>query len=138
MNERGVYQNIKRGKQLLRFDGIKYGKITHTDLDAVIEYHDKIWVLHEVKTKGKDVPYGQKLALERWIKDCCKIGKPAIAIISEHEIYNTDNDIYLKDDCYVREFLCTEMVQKGNSWRPPTRKIKAVDMESIYISLNDK
>lgn len=132
MVERGVYQNINRGRQLLRFDGIRYDNITPTDIDAVIEYQNKCWILHEVKTKGKDVPFGQKLLFERWIKDSKKVGKHAIAIISEHEIYDTQKDIYLKRDCFVREFYSTDTM----IWRPPKTPMKAVDMESAFLSFH--
>lgn len=38
MAERGVYEHPNRGKQLLRFDGMRFlDSITPTDIDALIE-----------------------------------------------------------------------------------------------------
>ena len=40
-NNRGVIQNRDRKKQIIDFSGLKYGKITPTDIDGLIEYKDK-------------------------------------------------------------------------------------------------
>lgn len=69
MSERGVFQHANRGRQLLRFDDFRYGNITPTDIDAVIDYKNYVWVFFEAKLKDKDVPFGQKLALERLIQN---------------------------------------------------------------------
>ena len=147
MSERGIYQFENRAKQLLRFDGDKYGNITPTDIDATIDYHGNTWVFHEAKMKGKDVPPGQKIYFEHFIEMLQQFNryrKPqehyhAIAIISEHEVFNSDKPIYLSKDLYVREFLSTETYNKNmknKGWRPPIQQpMKAVDMERQYISL---
>lgn len=148
MSERGIYQFENRAKQLLRFDGDKYGNITPTDIDATIDYHGNTWVFHEAKSKYKDVPIGQYLYFEHFIEMLQRfnIGKRpseqyhAIAIISEHQIYDASKPIYLVKDLYVREFLSTETYdrrKKNKGWRPPTidKPMKAIDMERQYISL---
>lgn len=129
MAERGVYQNANRGRQLLRFDGFQYGTITPTDIDAVIEYHDQIWVLFEAKLIGKAVPNGQRTLLERGIHDAVKAKKHGIALIVEHSVNDPNKDIILKD-CMVREVYTTEDMR----WRPPKWTINAKDMTDAYIN----
>jgi len=131
MTERGVYQNPNRGKQLIRFDGIKYENITPTDFDGVVEYHDRIWVLFEAKLAGKEVPYGQKLALARFVADAGRAGKCAIAMVVDHYSDNPADDIILRN-CYVREIITTENLM----WRPPKRRITAKEMADAYINYN--
>ena len=129
MTERGVYNNVQRGRQLLRFDGFRYGNITPTDIDGVIEYQNRIWLLYEAKLTGKDVPHGQRLALERWIADAGKAGKHSIAMIVEHDITDASEDVYLTR-CRVRELYTTE----DGRWRGPKRSMTAKELSDIYIN----
>lgn len=108
---------------------MKYpGNITPTDIDGVIEYQDRIWVLYEAKLSGKEVPYGQRLALARFVSDAAKAGKMAIAMIVGHENEDPCDDIILRD-CYVRELITTE----NCTWRPPKWRITAKEMTDAYI-----
>lgn len=129
MVERGTYENPKRGRQLLRFDGMRYpDSITPTDIDAFIEFKNKILVFFEAKLKNKDVPYGQRLALERLVQNATQAGKHAIAIICEHDVEDAQEDVFLKD-LRVREVFHSE-TQK---WHPPKRPMKAKDVADMYI-----
>lgn len=129
MAERGVYEHPIRGKQLLRFDGMRFlDSITPTDIDALIEVRNQIVVFFEAKLKDKEVPFGQKLALERLVRNAGKAGKHAIAIIGEHNITDPSEDVFLKD-LLVREVFTTEQMQ----WRPPKRKLYAKEAADVYI-----
>ena len=129
MNARGVYQNPNRGRQLLRFDGMQYGTITPTDMDGIIEYHDTLWVLYEAKIAGKDVPQGQRILLERFIRNTKKAGKYGIAVIAEHTIQDTGMDIYF-GDCKVRELITTD----NQTWRPPKFDVSVKQITDLYIN----
>ncbi|MBQ1779027.1 MAG: hypothetical protein IIZ93_16560 [Acidaminococcaceae bacterium] len=129
MAERGVYEHPNRGKQLLRFDGMRFlDSITPTDIDALIEVRNQIVVFFEAKLKDKEVPFGQKLALERLVRNAGRAGKHAIAIIGEHNITDPSEDVFLKD-LLVREVFTTEQMQ----WRPPKRKLYAKEAADVYI-----
>jgi hypothetical protein len=129
MAERGVYEHPNRGKQLLRFDGMRFlDSITPTDIDALIEVRNQIVVFFEAKLKDKEVPFGQKLALERLVKNAGMAGKHAIAIIGEHNVTDPSEDVFLKD-LLVREVFTTERMQ----WRPPKRKLYAKEAADVYI-----
>lgn len=130
MSERGTYENRKRGKQLLRFDGMNYlQNITPTDIDALIDVRDKVLVLFEAKLADKECPFGQKLALERLIRDAYKAGKHAICIIGEHNITDPDCDVFLKD-LIAREVYDTEY----KAWKPMKKTMTVKELADWYIS----
>ena len=129
MSERGTYEHPDRGKQLLRFDGMQFlGSITPTDIDGLIEVRNQIIIFFEAKLQDKDVPFGQRLAIERLVKDAGRAGKHAIAIIGEHNIKDPSEDVFLKD-LFVREVFTTESMR----WRPPKRRLYAKEAADVYI-----
>lgn len=79
--DRGAIRNTEYAGQLRDFSGLRYGNITPTDMDALIEYHDRCYVLAETKYKGAAVPDGQLLALTRLVND---LKKPAVLFITSH------------------------------------------------------
>ena len=60
-----LIRNSKQTKQGIDFTGLQNGKIHPTDIDAVLEFDNKVLVLFEMKRKGNDIPTGQRLVLER-------------------------------------------------------------------------
>lgn len=86
---RGVIRNRQQSNQVRDFSGLRFGKITPTDLDGLIEYKGKGYVLLEVKHEDAELPFGQGLALLRLCDDLQKT-KPTLYIIASH---STDGDI---------------------------------------------
>jgi uncharacterized protein YbjQ (UPF0145 family) len=86
MSERGVINNRSRGEQIRDFSGllIPGTKITPTDIDMFIEYHNKLFIFAETKYGDADIPRGQKLALERLCDAAQRSGKESIAFITRH------------------------------------------------------
>ena len=63
--DRGEIKHKDRARQLLMFSGmIRRRGITPTDLDGIIDYNGKAFVLLEGKFHGAPFLKGQKLALE--------------------------------------------------------------------------
>lgn len=91
-DNRGRIQLRDRARQIVDFSGLRYGKITPTDLDGLIEYRDKAFVLYEYKYQNADMPPGQKLALTRLI-DCLNKSKPSVLFLCRHEITDCKSDI---------------------------------------------
>lgn len=129
---RGTYSNPNKGRQLIRFDGMELQDdlrtITPTDIDALIDVRNKVLVLFEAKLKGKEVPRGQKLALERIVNDARVAGKNAIAIVCDHEVEDAGTDILLCDSI-AREVYETE----HQEWRPMRRRMTAKELADFYI-----
>jgi hypothetical protein len=81
---RGIILNRERARQIRDFSGMLYGSITPTDIDGLIEYRNKCYVLFEEKYRDAKLPRGQELALERICDDLQKV-KPALLIVANHE-----------------------------------------------------
>lgn len=109
------FQNRRRARQLIDFANIRIGeKGMPTDCDGLIEYHNKAYVLFELKHGGKGVPLGQWLALTRMCDDLARIGKPAVFIVAEHDVDDPEVDIDAAA-CLVRKYYF-----KGKWYCPPS------------------
>lgn len=84
MIERGLVTYPNRARQGRDFTGLRYGNITPTDIDAMIEYKNKAYVLIEAKhIHAPTMLKGQKLAYLRMCDDLTKI-KPTLLIFCTH------------------------------------------------------
>ena len=90
---RGKIQDRRRARQIIDFSGLRYGDITPTDIDALIEYHDKAVLFMEFKHRDAELPYGQFLAIARLVTDCHLAGKAAAAFICSHKVDDCLQDI---------------------------------------------
>lgn len=87
------YQDGNRGKiqyrnyasQIIDFSGIRIGNITPTDIDGLIEFKNRAFVLLEYKRRGGQLPHGQKLALTRMVDRLTKGGSSAILLVCVHD-----------------------------------------------------
>ncbi len=115
---RGRIQNRARAAQIRDFTGIRLGNITPTDIDGLIEYKDKLFILLELKYRDNELPAGQRLALERLVS---ALNKPAILFIGRHIQV-------VGDDILTAEATVTEYYWEGE-WRrcKPMRLAEAID-----------
>jgi hypothetical protein len=81
--ERGVIRNRVFGTQVRDFSGLRFGNITATDVDGLIDYQNKGWIVFETKYKDAVMPRGQRLALERHC-DGLQKDKPTLLVVSSH------------------------------------------------------
>ena len=120
---RGEVRNKKYMGRALLFKGIRFGNITPTDVDGLIEYKNKAWILIEAKYQDAELPFGQRLAIERAIDDWSK-HKPSIGLVCSFE--NTEGDIIVAD-CNVTEFR-----MKG-TWRTPKKPITVLSAVETFL-----
>lgn len=80
---RGQTTHKARATQGRDYSGLRYGNITPTDLDGLIEFRDKAYVLIGAKLENAVMSGGQKLALERLCDDLNKI-KPTLLVLVKH------------------------------------------------------
>jgi beta-xylosidase len=99
---RGVIQNIGRKQQINDFSELRFENITPTDMDGVIEYKDRAYIFLEIKYLDKELPWGQRLFLERLVNDIAETGKQAVAIVIEHSVRDISLSVPVAD-CKVRE-----------------------------------
>lgn len=118
----------KRFKQSILFKGLNHGKLYPTDLDGLLEYKNKGYIFFEVKGKEAEVKTGQKIALERLVKDTGE-NKLSVAVIMDHEVTDPEDDIILKD-CTVREIYTSEYTQ----WRKPKPKFRGNYTADLFFN----
>lgn len=120
--------NPRRAKQLIDFKGLKIdGYIYPTDIDGLIEYKDSEYILFEVKHGNAEVPFGQRLALQRMVDDFTKIGKQAVVLVCEHTVHDADKPV-VAAWCKVREIYYGE----EKEWRQPIGDITVREAVNMF------
>jgi len=126
--------NPQRMKQLIDFQGLAVDEYIYpTDIDGLIEYKDSEYIIFEVKYGDAEVPFGQKLALQRMVDDFTKTGKQAVVLVCEHTVRNPEKPV-VAAWCKVREIYYGGEKQ----WRKPIKEItvrEAVDDFQKYSRL---
>lgn len=89
MRGQTIYKD--RATQGRDFSGLRYGQITPTDIDALIEYKNTCYVFIEAKYGNSEMPYGQRVALERLCDDLQRL-KPTLLIVASHN-QNSNQEI---------------------------------------------
>ena len=120
-------ENKKRFKQ-----GIDYrlsnGKVSVSDLDAVIEINDKYIVFMELKYNGKQIPLGQSLLLTRMADVYAETGRKAIVLHVNHQVDNPEEDVILAEQSVVQYYY------EGN-WHTPRHEY---DVECMLGVIGEK
>jgi len=111
--DRGIIRNRKWASQIKIFSGLRFGKITPTDIDGFLDFDNRIFIFIEIKKGAAMPPYGQRLALERLCDACEKSGKSSLVLIASHE---ADGDIDAAN-------LPVIQVRHHGEWRKPNRLI---------------
>lgn len=126
--------NPQRMKQLIDFQGLAVDEYIYpTDIDGLIEYKDSEYIIFEVKYGDAEVPFGQKLALQRMVDDFTKTGKQAVVLVCEHTVRNPEKPV-VAAWCKVREIYYGGEKQ----WRKPIKELtvrEAVDDFQKYSRL---
>jgi hypothetical protein len=86
-----MYRNRDYGSQLKDFSNLRWGAISPTDVDGLLEFSNRLFIIIETKYKNAPIPRGQLLALERV---CDAINHPperhCLILVTSHE---SDGDI---------------------------------------------
>ena len=113
MTEPGIFRNREYAKQLKSFSGLRFGKITPTDIDGFLDFGNNVYVFIETKHGDAPLPYGQKLALERLCDTCTNAGKASVVLVGHHE---TDGDIDVAT-------LPVSLLRMKGKWRKPNKNM---------------
>lgn len=113
MSERGEIDNRERAKQLRNFSGLRYGNITPTDIDGLIEYKNIAYVIIETKFGDAQLPLGQLIALERLCDDLQNY-KHTILIISKHN-HPVTEDIDLANSIVIKYRWMRKWIEMCNN-----------------------
>ena len=96
-----MIENEDRLRQVVDFEGLKFGKLYPTDVDGVLEYKNKGYIFLEFKCGDACLSQGQCIALTRMVDDLSKV-KPAVLFVARHRTRTCDK-VYA-DKCIVTEY----------------------------------
>lgn len=118
--DRGKIHHREQATRIKDYSGLRYGKITPTDIDGFLDFNNNVFIFLEIK-KGQSLPpYGQRLALERLCDACEKSGKSSLVLIASHD---ADGDIDAAN-------LPVVQIRHHGKWRKPHKAItlrRAID-----------
>jgi hypothetical protein len=126
-----LWRNKIHGSQLKDFSGLKWGAISPTDIDAILEFSNRLFIIVETKYKNSPMPRGQLLALERV---CDAINDPpnkhCLILLTSHE---TDGDIDMG-------LTVVTQVRENGVWAKEIPEIRLRDLIDImrrkYLGTN--
>lgn len=104
--QRGAIYNYARARQQNSFVNLRFGNITPTDIDGMIDFGNNVFVIIEIKYLDAEMKTGQRLAIERLTDALQKAGKQAIAILASHSVDNPEKDV---DVSICKVFSCRYM-----------------------------
>ena len=130
--ERGVIRNVDEFRRILNFQGLRFGNITPTDIDIFLEFGNTTFVIVEVKWIGAEIPFGQKLALER-LAMATSITIPTLLVIARHDC-SGDGAVEI-GECNILEVF----IHKDGEWEWETWKhITLRSLIDLFNTLNGR
>ena len=128
MEDKSRIHNQGKMRQLIDFKNIDIdGYIYPTDIDGLIEYKNSEYIIFEIKFKGADVPYGQRLALQRMVDDFAAAGKRAIVFVCEHNVKDTTVPV-VAARCVVREIYSST----DHAWITPVPGMRVREAVELF------
>lgn len=101
-----MFTNRTRAKQLVNFEGMKYGACSPTDIDLTIDFKGKTFVYAELKLQGADLTQGQRIYLANVVKSHFASGRHAVGIFAWHNAEDPEEDIIAKDAHVIQAYGC--------------------------------
>jgi len=108
---RGTIRNATSALQLRDYLGLCWNRITPTDIDGLLDFGGRAFVLFELKAQGAPLPRGQELAIERVVDAIESGGAFALGLVAEH-ITAADTAIDAAVATVIR-------IRWRRSWRQP-------------------
>lgn len=130
LNQRGLIQNRARKQQIADMSGLRFHKITPTDLDGFIDFDDRLFVFIEGKYIATPVLYGQGLSIDRLCDACHNPPRRyAYAIIADHH-HPVDEDIDFAH-------MTVRTIRQNGRWTQPMHRTltvrQAIDRMVAYV-----
>jgi hypothetical protein len=119
-------------KQSVSFEGIYPGA---TDLDFVMEIHNKELIIGELKFFKKQVPEAQLKAITRILTNQKKAGIRTLGLIIHHT--STDpNEVIKIAECSVYRYLNSDSTT--NHWEVPVNQITVKELIELWSNIYGK
>ena len=114
-SQRGVIQHRARKQQISNMSGLRFNKITPTDLDGFLDFGNRLFVFIEGKFIATPVAFGQQLAIDVLCDACHNPpSRYAFAIIADHH-HPADEDIDFAN-------MTVRTIRQNGKWTPPMLK----------------
>ena len=140
-NNRGIIQDRENFHQKVLYGGMRYGKCMPTDIDAMMEFNNKVCIMWELKYGSAPIPYGQKTLMERNADKWNQCGDIGIVFRCSH-MTPSDRDISLADsivtDTYYngtwhREKIAKRVKDRTDEFLRWCRDVKGIDLGNIEL-----
>jgi len=82
--ERGAVRHRGHYTQLKDYSQLRYGLITPSDIDGVLDFQNRAFVFLELKFAGAEMSLGQRLMYERICDACQRGGVNSVVIVANH------------------------------------------------------
>ena len=110
--EPGLINHGSRARQLNSFTGLKFGSITPTDLDGLIDYHNERFAFLELKLRDGPLSEAQATAIIRVVDAIEAAKKRAAFFVAEHCEDDPTVDVPA-DRCLIRSIY-----SRQQWWQP--------------------
>lgn len=115
-----ILHNRDYASQLKIFAGLKWGRISPTDIDGFLDFGDRLFVFIEAKHGNSMPPTGQRIALERLCDACASDRRTSVVLVAAHE---STGDIIIKDQAVTA-------YRFRRRWRTPKTEM------TVYQAIN--
>lgn len=123
--QRGKIKYPERRLQIIDWSGIRYRKITCSDIDGGFDIHGDVFVFTDIKMETALFENGERYFYEALIDN---LNKPAIVIIARHNIIDTKKEIPAHN-CWVE----MAYVGKNKGWQKPKDYIELKDAIDEFL-----
>lgn len=120
-----LIRNPEIMKRINNFSGLRFGSISPTDIDGLIDFQNKAFVLIETKYTGGEMPDGQRIAIERLTDIIEETGRKSIALVAEYD--NKKGDI----DCAKAVVVKYRM---NHTWKIPRVPLNVRDAIERFVA----
>jgi len=128
-------KNLARLLQPIDFEGLRSGAMLASDIDAVMEYGDRLFIFVELKRPGQGLPLGQRIMYERMSRAISESpSREAYTIIAENTTVDTEEAVDLAK-CKVTAYFSGSQ----KKWITPTNSLNVMLMRNeLYQQCFDK
>lgn len=125
-DERGAIRNPERASQHVDYRGLRWGRITPTNIDGLLDFGARFFFFVELKLRGAPFALGQRLALANVRAAIVDGGKRCVVLVAEHDQADPRTPIPAHS-AEVIEIL------DGQVWRKPSRSVRVREAIDHYL-----
>lgn len=123
---RGVVRSIARATQHIDFSGLRWSKITPTNIDGVLDFAKRLFGFLEFKMAGAPFPAGQRYLFEAIRQAIVRGETMCVVLIAEHEAIDARMPIVASTAAVIE-------ILDGPEWRAPLRPVTVREAIETYL-----